>query len=127
MYNNVVPYWSAVSISFNHSIPRLISFTKKRFKSEINSFCIWTQRYQPSHSLIFTQTSFLTHVFTTKKHLRKVNFKKCCDISYHFRLCRSFVVNLFIFYNLGFPRDILLIVYTSHVPVGYMYIFENEV
>jgi hypothetical protein len=33
---------AAVEISRNHSITRLISFTK-RFKSEINSFCIWTQ------------------------------------------------------------------------------------
>jgi hypothetical protein len=28
IYNNVVPHWSAVLISFNHSITRLISFTK---------------------------------------------------------------------------------------------------
>jgi hypothetical protein len=27
-YNNVVPHWSAVLISCNHSITRLISFTK---------------------------------------------------------------------------------------------------
>jgi hypothetical protein len=29
IYNNVVPHWSAVLISRNHSITRLISFTKK--------------------------------------------------------------------------------------------------
>jgi hypothetical protein len=28
MYNNVVPHWSAFLISCNHSITRLISFTK---------------------------------------------------------------------------------------------------
>jgi hypothetical protein len=28
IYNNVVPHWSAVLISCNHSITRLISFTK---------------------------------------------------------------------------------------------------
>jgi hypothetical protein len=43
IYNNVVPRWSSVLISCNHSITRLMSFTKKRFISEINSFCIWTQ------------------------------------------------------------------------------------
>ncbi len=62
-----------------------------------------------------------------KIYLRKVKFKKLCFISYLFRLCRSFVVNLFIFYNLGFPRDILLIVYTADGSWLYMYIFENEV
>jgi hypothetical protein len=28
IYNNVVPHWSAFLISCNHSITRLISFTK---------------------------------------------------------------------------------------------------
>jgi hypothetical protein len=28
IYNNVVPHWSAVLISRNHSITRIISFTK---------------------------------------------------------------------------------------------------
>jgi hypothetical protein len=38
IYNNVVPRWSAVLISYT---PYL--FYKKCFKSEIISFCIWTQ------------------------------------------------------------------------------------
>jgi hypothetical protein len=38
IYNNVVPHWSAILISCNHSITRLISLTKL----EINSFFIWT-------------------------------------------------------------------------------------
>ncbi len=44
LYNNVVPHLSAVLklISCNHSITRIISFTKKRFKTEINCFCIRT-------------------------------------------------------------------------------------
>jgi hypothetical protein len=42
--NNVVLYWSVVLISCNHSSTRLVSFTvQKRFKSEIDSFCIRTQ------------------------------------------------------------------------------------
>ncbi len=45
IYNYVVPQWSAVLISRNHSITRLISFTKNRFKSEINSFCIPRNRF----------------------------------------------------------------------------------
>ncbi len=44
--------WSAVLISCNHSIKRLISFTKKPFKSEISSFCIWTL-----HSVLYTLCS----------------------------------------------------------------------
>jgi hypothetical protein len=40
IYNNVVHHWSAVLLqSFNYT-PYF--FYKKRFKSEINSFCIWT-------------------------------------------------------------------------------------
>ncbi len=38
IYNNVVPHWSAVLISCNHSMTRLIYFTK----NGSNSFCIWT-------------------------------------------------------------------------------------
>jgi hypothetical protein len=35
MYNNVVPHWSAVLISCNHSITRLISFTKNASNFQI--------------------------------------------------------------------------------------------
>jgi hypothetical protein len=45
IYNNVVPHWSADLISRNLSITHL-HFTKKHFKSEINSFCIWTPNSQ---------------------------------------------------------------------------------
>jgi hypothetical protein len=44
IYNNIDPNWSAVFNSRNHSITSLISFTKKRFRSEINSFCVWTRQ-----------------------------------------------------------------------------------
>jgi hypothetical protein len=43
IFNDIVPHWSAFLISRNHSITRLIIFTKEKpFKLEINSFCIWT-------------------------------------------------------------------------------------
>ncbi len=47
IYNNVVPHWSAVLLSCNHSITGLISFFfyKKRFKSEINSFLNGLSRF----------------------------------------------------------------------------------
>jgi len=46
IYNNVVPHWSAVLLSCNHSVTGLISFfTKKRFKSEINSLCNGLSRF----------------------------------------------------------------------------------
>jgi hypothetical protein len=35
IYNNVVPHLSAVLISCNHSITRIISFYKNRFTTEI--------------------------------------------------------------------------------------------
>ncbi len=36
----MVPQLSAVLISCNQSIKRIISFTKKLFKTDINCFCI---------------------------------------------------------------------------------------
>jgi hypothetical protein len=70
MYNNVVPHLSAVSISCNHSITRIISFTKNGSKQRSI-----VSVYGPCRQASYDFFDLLPHGFVRKRaHIGAVSF-----------------------------------------------------
>jgi hypothetical protein len=53
IYNNVVPHWSAVLISCNYSVTRLISFTKKNASNNRSILSVYGPRFAPPLGFLF--------------------------------------------------------------------------